>query len=260
MTINHKYDIKLKVADSSAVHLLMRTVHLNLGTRLVENDECPHSRDTYKTNRKRHQTSTSHLQRRIHFIMSSIAVPKDRLRTEKANPRGIPEAKFIENVKDLLPGAVTDADVELLLNELQVRLQQYRLMEQSKTETLANLRVKIPDITKTLEMCQFLKTQEEPIEANYELNDTLYSRAEIQPTKTVYLWLGANTMLEYPIDEAIELLDKRLKLANENKKITLDDLEYLRSNITTIEVNTARVYNWDVQRKRDLKKSGAVAA
>ncbi|GME79888.1 unnamed protein product [Ambrosiozyma monospora] len=244
--------------DSSAVHVLMS--HLNLGQDSWKMMSVLNQPDTFKANRKGHQTSTSYLQKRIHFIMSSTAAPKDRLRTEKANPRGIPEAKFIEDVKDFLPGAVTDADVELLLNELQVRLQQYRLMEQSKSETLANLRVKIPDITKTLEMCQFLKTQEEPIEANYELNDTLYSRAEIQPTKTVYLWLGANTMLEYPIDEAIELLDKRLKLANENKKITLNDLEYLRSNITTIEVNTARVYNWDVQRKRDLKKSGAVAA
>jgi hypothetical protein len=31
---------------------------------------------------------------------------------------------------------------------------------------------------------------EEPLETTFELNETLYTKAEIPPTKEVYLWLG----------------------------------------------------------------------
>ena len=48
---------------------------------------------------------------------------------------------------------------------------------------------------------------------NYELNDTLYNKAEIniKNLDSVYLWLGAEVMLEYKLDEAVELLNERLK-------------------------------------------------
>ncbi|OBA14462.1 uncharacterized protein OGAPODRAFT_95495 [Ogataea polymorpha] len=184
----------------------------------------------------------------------------DRLKTNETNPRGIPQAKFIEKIEDFIdPKTCTDDDVSVFLKELQVRLQQYQFMEESKRNTLNNLNTKIPDIKKTLDMCRFLKSRkehdEETIDVNYELNDTVYSTAEINVKEldSVSLWLGADIMMEYPIDEAIEMLEKRLQAALDNKAVTMEDLEYLRSNITTMEVNTARVYNWDVQRRKALK-------
>ena len=30
----------------------------------------------------------------------------------------------------------------------------------------------------------------DPLEATFELNDTLYAKAEVPPTEEVYLWLG----------------------------------------------------------------------
>lgn len=86
------------------------------------------------------------------------------------------------------------------------------------------------------------------------MNDTLYAKAEVTPSQNVYLWLGANVMLEYTTTEAIELLQQRLKAAKESLAICDEDLEFLRENITTMEVNTARVYNWDVQKRRDQKE------
>lgn len=127
----------------------------------------------------------------------------------------------------------------------------------STARRAASLREKIPDIQRTLDMVQFLSSQEASgtdFETNYELNDTLYTKATITPTKNVYLWLGANVMLEYTIDEAITLLNQRLKAANESLRTTDEDLEFLRENITTMEVNTARVYNWDVQKRREQKE------
>jgi len=60
-------------------------------------------------------------------------------------------------------------------------------------------------------------------------------------------------MLAYPIPEAEDLLQGKLDAA----KLTLtnceEDLDFLREQITTLEVATARVYNWDVTRKRKEK-------
>lgn len=93
----------------------------------------------------------------------------------------------------------------------------------------------------------------ETFTTNYELNDTLYAKAEITPSNTVYLWLGANVMLEYTTEEALSMLAERLKVAKQSLATCEEDLEFLRENITTMQVNTARVYNWDVQYRRDLK-------
>ncbi|QOU21037.1 hypothetical protein BRETT_000754 [Brettanomyces bruxellensis] len=190
---------------------------------------------------------------------------KDRLSTGKTNPRGIPEAIFIKSIEDFLnPKTSTNDDVNNFLKELQMRIQQYKFMEESKSSTLKGLETKIPDVSKTLEFCKFLKGKhdklvenggEEKMDVHYQLNDTVYSKAEIdvKDASSVRLWLGANVMVEYPIDEAIGMLSKRLQETKKNKQATLEDLEYLRSNITTMEVNTARVYNWDVQRRRNEK-------
>ncbi|AWU74942.1 hypothetical protein CAS74_003302 [Pichia kudriavzevii] len=194
----------------------------------------------------------------------------DRLKTGETNPRGIPEAKFIENIEDFInPRTCTDADVSNFLNELQMRLEQYKFMEESKRSSLANLDTKIPDITNTLNMCEFLKqrsteigrdeldNEQKTISVDYQLNDTIYATANIEPEscKSVSLWLGANVMLEYPIDEAIDMLSERLTSTKHSKEITLEDLEFLRANITTMEVNLARVYNWDVQRRKSAAQS-----
>lgn len=57
-------------------------------------------------------------------------------------------------------------------------------------------------------------------------------------------------MLEYPVAEAAELLTSKLETALKTLSNTDEDLVYLRDQITTMEVNTARVYNWDVKQRR----------
>lgn len=39
-----------------------------------------------------------------------------------------------------------------------------------------------------------LKDETEPIESTFELNDTLYARANIPPTDEVYIWLGVRIL------------------------------------------------------------------
>lgn len=156
-----------------------------------------------------------------------------------------------------------------VMSQFQQRLQQYKYMELSKQQQLADVNLKIPDIEKNLEVINYIKAckaiededeedADEELTFSYELNDTLYSKAtvDVKKMESVYLWLGAEVMLEYPLDEAVELLSERLSKNQEQKAVVEEDLEFLRENITTMEVNTARLYNWDVERrkKEQLKK------
>lgn len=176
------------------------------------------------------------------------------------NPRGIPEAPFIEKVESIIKNP--EKEFEQVMGMFQERLQQYKYMELSKRNQLNDLTVKIPDIEKNLEVINFIKQkkgddedEDKFIETNYELNETLYTRAKIdtESLESVYLWLGADVMLEYPLDEAVELLNARLESNKGQLNLVKEDLEFLKENITTMEVNTARLYNWDVERRRNLK-------
>ena len=95
----------------------------------------------------------------------------------------------------------------------------------------------------------------------YELNDTLFAEAEVDEDGNVGLWLGvspglaflcflaeqkvqqANTMLLYPLAEAVLLLSEKLAVAKRSLRHTKEDLEFLREQITVMEVNFARVHN-----------------
>lgn len=67
----------------------------------------------------------------------------------------------------------------------------------------------------------------------------------------------ANTMLLYPLAEAITLLAAKLATARASLAATIEDLEFLREQVTVMEVNFARVHNWDVKRRRALKEANA---
>ncbi|PPQ82778.1 hypothetical protein CVT25_009273 [Psilocybe cyanescens] len=211
--------------------------------------------------------------------------PKTVFSDEK-NPRGIPKAPFIADVDEYIGNP--DAGVESTLKSFQDALAKYRYMDSSLTQRRASLEEKIPDIRKTLDMVEYLQERREgkskaqdneddleedleeegdgpakPLTTTFELNDTLYAEAELEDTDTVYLWLGANVMLSYKLPAAIALLKAKLDTAQTSLNNTIEDLEFLREQLTIMEVNTARVYNWDVKRrreKREKEQKGATTA
>ena len=85
----------------------------------------------------------------------------------------------------------------------------------------------------------------------------MYTKAEIQPSNRVCLWLGANVMVEYTYEEAKDLLETNLTAAKQKLEENTEDIEFLTDQVTTTEVNMARVYNFDVLRR---KKSLTAAA
>ncbi|KAF8809937.1 Prefoldin, subunit 3 [Phlegmacium glaucopus] len=199
--------------------------------------------------------------------------------SDEKNPRGIPKAPFITDVEEYLGGA--DANVEGTLKSFQDALAKYRYMDSSLTQRRASLEEKIPDIRKTLDMVEYLRERREgkskasgeeediddltdaedsqkPLKTTFELNDTLYAEAELEDSDTVFLWLGANVMLSYKIPAAVTLLKSKLDVAQTSLDNTIEDLEFLREQLTIMEVNTARVYNWDVKRRRERREAEAV--
>mmetsp|Transcript_17303 Transcript_17303/g.16762 ORF Transcript_17303/g.16762 Transcript_17303/m.16762 type:complete len:92 (+) Transcript_17303:630-905(+) len=79
----------------------------------------------------------------------------------------------------------------------------------------------------------------------------IFTKAEVDCSSgIVNLWLGANVMLEYTYDEAIDLLSSKEQAAKKGYEEVIQDLSFTRNQIITAEVNISRIYNWDVRKKR----------
>ena len=134
------------------------------------------------------------------------------------------------------------------MNELYSK---YKFMEAQLVRGKESLKVKMPDIKKTLEIVRLLqdKNKEEEAEkkemdANFLISDNIWAKAKIpNDTGRVGLWLGANVMVEYDFEEAIKLLERNLSNANTRIVQSDEDIGYLKDQITTTEVNIARIYN-----------------
>ncbi|RMD42308.1 hypothetical protein DV735_g2836, partial [Chaetothyriales sp. CBS 134920] len=180
----------------------------------------------------------------------------------------------MNNVSDYVK---TLDDVESTLTRFQEMVSKYTFMQQNVERRKLGLEEKLPEMKNTLDTVKFLKRKRnqalkqkqddeldkkrkasDTLETTFSLQDTLYAKAVIKPAELdeVYLWLGANVMVAYPLDEAEELLQGKLDKAKQSIKIAEEDLDFLRIQITTLEVATARVHNWDVGEKRRLRAEG----
>ena len=151
-----------------------------------------------------------------------------------------------------------EGTAEAALEKLQNLYQAFKFMEQRLTQKKAKLKVKLPEIQKTYNALTQMEEQAklgEALTTHYELAQSIFAKAKINVHESdkVCLWLGANVMLEYPRGEAIELLGQQLADAKKALETVTDDMAFLRDQITTTEVNMARVFNWDVKERRNQK-------
>ena len=126
--------------------------------------------------------------------------------------------------------------------------QKYKFMEGQLIRQKASLKGKLPEIKRTLEMVAMLKQKHDgnnkEVETNFLVSDNIWAKAKLPNTSgKVGLWLGANVLVEYNFADAIALLGKNLHNAQTKLAETEDDLDYLKEQTTTMEVNIARVYN-----------------
>ncbi|KAL3898820.1 MAG: hypothetical protein SGCHY_002482 [Lobulomycetales sp.] len=173
----------------------------------------------------------------------------------EANPRGIPKAPFMERVEQF----TTPESAEETLQKFNEMIGKFKYMQKSLNARKASLNQKIPEIESSCDMVNYIIKKKEmdaadaPMQVQFELAETCWAKASVPLPDHVSLWLGANVMLEYPVAEAAELLNDKLKIAKESLKQADEDLDFLREQITTMEVNIARVYNFDVKNRKEGK-------
>lgn len=191
--------------------------------------------------------------------------------TGERNPRGIPAVKFIEDVEAHLVALyckggtiddLTDEKVAECVGVMQELYSKYKFMEQHLVKNKVNYRNKLPELKKSISMIEHLQAKaaeedDEPLVSHFNLSDNVYTQANIDVNGKVCLWLGANVMLEYTYEEALEVLNKNLSGAQEKLNNCSEDSQFLRDCIITSEVNIARVFNYDVRRRR-VKRDAAL--
>jgi prefoldin subunit 5 len=176
---------------------------------------------------------------------------------------GIPQAIFVDNVDEFMLKD-ENKSAEIVLQRLDEQHTKYKFMESQLVTKKTRLKYQIPDITTSLDIVKYMQSNKDStdsMQTTFQMCDTLYVKATVPPSKTVNLWLGANVMLEYSLDDAVALLNKNKEAAFKSLSQVEEDLGFLRDQTTTVEVNMARVYNWDVKRRQSEQKTpGSTAA
>uniref|UniRef100_A0A131XJW5 Prefoldin subunit 3 n=1 Tax=Hyalomma excavatum TaxID=257692 RepID=A0A131XJW5_9ACAR len=170
--------------------------------------------------------------------------------TKKLIHAGIPKAECLDDMDEFM-AREENQTIDAALKNLDEQHSKYKFMELNLLQKKQRLKSQIPEIKTSLEIIKLLKLKRdssEDMETRFVLSDQVYSKAVIPPTERVCLWLGANVMLEYSLEGAEELLCKNLQTATRNFTELNSDLDFLRDQITTTEVNMARLHNWNVKK------------
>merc|ERR1712070_450347 len=173
--------------------------------------------------------------------------------TEEKSSRGIPAQDFIEDVTEYCKAF---GDSQQVITAQQEMYSKYKFMESQMTNHRHAVAGKEEEIEKSLNMLKKLIARRdegaESLKTHFQLGSCLHANAEIPTNEdsSVCLWLGANVMLEYTYDEALTLLTKNYEQARDTKESLDNDLDFIKDQITTTEVNIARVYNQDVRDRR----------
>ena len=171
--------------------------------------------------------------------------------------------KFIEDIEQFSETFSPKPSAETLIGAFSELFSKFKAYETNLGNKRLNYQQKIPEIDKTLSLVKHLKKKRddgEEIVTQYNLSDTIYAKARLDTDGTVNLWLGANVMLQYTYEEAIELLEARKNSTNDEYSQINKDLACCRNQSITAEVNMSRIYNWDVKNRREIKAAETAKA
>eukprot|EP00914_Ancora_sagittata_P033906 GHVO01068501.1.p1 GENE.GHVO01068501.1~~GHVO01068501.1.p1 ORF type:complete len:183 (+),score=31.72 GHVO01068501.1:171-719(+) len=163
---------------------------------------------------------------------------------ENAGPRSIPKCVVIADTADHI---VEDKGVGGLLQDLQDLHGKYSFMEKSLRTELSEIDARVPELRDAIGVVESLKKLEEEdqgcIDTIHKLADNVFVKAKVTKPKEVYLWLGADTFLSYSFDGALELLNKNLKTAETSVEKLDKEVDFVRTQIVTTELNLATAQN-----------------
>merc|ERR1712066_1080077 len=194
------------------------------------------------------------------FFIKMAKAEGDKEATNTRQLQAIPEVEWIDDVEKYLADHGEIENARVLFANLDAQHGKYKYYEANVNAQRARCQSQVPEILSNLECIKILKKRQEAdetAEQYFKVNETIYMKSEIEPTKTVGLWLGANVMLEFELEEAEELLNKNLETANTKLKNLAEDSAFLKDQMTMCEVMMARAHNYDVTSRRleSIKKA-----
>uniref|UniRef100_A0A915EKS0 Prefoldin subunit 3 n=1 Tax=Ditylenchus dipsaci TaxID=166011 RepID=A0A915EKS0_9BILA len=173
--------------------------------------------------------------------------------------KGIPKAKVLENIDTYL--TTQKLSIDEATEKIKEDFRKYKIVEDSFVTQKEKMADSIADYKKSLAALEMLqeqkKVEKESVEVTYKLDENIYSKALVEDFSKVCVWLGANVMVEYELTEAQQMLTANLENIEKVNKDVEEELDFIRDQITTTEVNVAHLYNYNVQTK---KVPGEVAA
>jgi prefoldin subunit 5 len=179
--------------------------------------------------------------------MSLELTDSSTLSTEE---RSIPKALFISDID----GFAKKYGVEPGIAGLRELHAKYSFMYESLLTQKRSLLRKMPDIQQSLETVQHVQAQTQAFSTFFPLTDNTHAQAVVEPCEKICLWLGANVMLEYSLEEAEQLLTASSQSAAASLASIDKSMAFLREQITTTEVNIARVHNFNVALRQNQQQ------
>jgi prefoldin subunit 5 len=169
----------------------------------------------------------------------------------------VPVVEFVDDVDAFMQLPENAANSQAVLKKMEEIYSKIKVMESNNVNNKIRLKNQIQELEKSIAMLEELKKRKassEDMSTHFRLADHVFLKAKVPPADKVGLWLGANVMLEYDLEEGYELLTTKKAKAEQSLKSTNALIDHVRENVTTIEVNMARVYNWDVKRRQAEKE------
>merc|ERR1719335_1902477 len=164
----------------------------------------------------------------------------------------LPHAQFISGIEKFCEAK----NVDELINELYQHYRAYKAaiinLSQRKNRTMQ----KISELKGNLEMAKFMLAWEkwEDLILDFEIIGGMYGRAKLTECKRLYFWIGGHVMVEFSIDQAKDFLEANLKRAKANLEIVSKELQHIKDQITITEVSIARLYNFEIHRRRQKRE------
>jgi prefoldin subunit 5 len=110
---------------------------------------------------------------------------------------------------------------------------------------------KIDEIQESIQAIDHMAANaDKTLNLDYELGETLYAKANVTPGSKVHLWLGANILLEYELDEAKALLETKLQDNRNALERIRHDQKFTREQLTVVEVSVSRLVNHVIESRK----------
>eukprot|EP01024_Parvocaulis_polyphysoides_P045890 TRINITY_DN4301_c1_g1_i7.p3 TRINITY_DN4301_c1_g1~~TRINITY_DN4301_c1_g1_i7.p3 ORF type:complete len:177 (-),score=14.72 TRINITY_DN4301_c1_g1_i7:213-743(-) len=159
------------------------------------------------------------------------------------------KATYIEDIETYLG----DRSVDTTIQQVNDNYEHLKLYENKLLQRRIHLQTKLPDLQKALNIVEHMinqQDQDQEMVVDYGLAEHVFAQARLKNTKTVNLWLGANVMLEYQLEDAKQVLESNSQNCRTSLESNRKELDRVKDAITTSEVNIARIHNYGVEKKK----------